>query len=345
MKRIFVFLIFLPVLLSNDFDFTLPEVHADIAVQYESYYGEDDTVIGYVAPSDKIVVRHAAFHIEGSLGDRVEYSFEAGSATCMGGGSQILLMEAIVLYKPMKYINLGLMKGHIKRGFELEEECTNVLTAEKPKFGKTFSPCHPTGFIVNYTKMEKGKFGIDAQLGILNGPKGIIDDEHDINLGLSLHSPCRAFAVGGFYTNWKEDFNYSGDSDPGYRYGIGIDVNKFNVKLRAEYFAGKGFYSHFEDTESKDLQMDAFYAQGAYPVLLGNEILHSFEPYLRYQLWDKASNLDQQESTYDYLTMGIALTMADTHTKFRIDYEMPISQHKSSSEEASSLIIRLQSGF
>ncbi|MCK4233091.1 hypothetical protein KAX75_01570, partial [candidate division WOR-3 bacterium] len=130
-------------------DLSISEIHATVAMQSEFYFGEDDTILGYQVPNNKFATRYAAIELEGELGKYVVYNLEMGTATCLGPGAAVNMMEAGIFFKPINFLKMGIMRGHIMRGFELYEGCMDVLTAEKPRFFKTFAPCHPTGAVMD----------------------------------------------------------------------------------------------------------------------------------------------------------------------------------------------------
>lgn len=321
----------------------LPDIHAEVALQSEMYLGEDDTILGYLVPDDAIIVRQAVIGIEGQLGEYIEYLVEFGTATCMGRGAGVQRKHAGLLFKPCDFLKLGIMEDHAMRGFELYQCCMQVQTAEKPRFSFTFAPCHPTGAVIeaNYDFTET--MGISTQFGYFNGPAGTFDEEHDINFGITFRMPFEGLSVAGFYTDWQQDFEYDGEPEDGSRIGFGLDFDRFNAHLRGEYYLGKGFYSSYEDVTSEDLKMNAFYVEGAYAVQIGLDVLPYIQPYMMYQSWDKASNVDG-DYIYSYLTAGIAIGIGEYNAKLRIDYEMPLSAPDDMPEEAARLIVRIQGG-
>ncbi|MCD6417257.1 hypothetical protein J7M00_00545 [bacterium] len=335
---------FVPIVRADDL--ILPDIHAEVALQSEMYFGEDDTISGYLVPDDAIVVRQAVISAEGELGKYVEYFVEFGTAACMGRGAGVQRKHAGLLFKPCDFLKVGIVQDHAMRGFELYQCCMEVLTAEKPRFSKTLAPCHPLGAVIETDIDITGTMGIATQFGYFNGPAGTFDEEHDINLGLTFRTPLEGLSVAGFYTDWLQDFEYDGEPDNGFRTGFGLDFDRFNAHLRGEYYLGKGFYSSFGDSimTSEDLKMNAFYIEGAYAVQTGWDILPYIQPYAMYQSWDKASNVDG-DHTYSYLTAGVSIGLGEYDAKLRIDYEMPLSAPDDTPEEAGKLVIRIQGGI
>ena len=326
----------------------LLEFHGGVSLDLERDLGGDELApSGYVGPKNGFSIRHATLEVEGEPSQYLEYNLEMGSATCLGRGGQILLMEASLFFKPCDFLKMGFMKGHILRGFELYQCCKEVITAEKPRYFKTFAPCHPTGAVIEADYDFTETTGITAQLAYLNGVVyGRVDDEYDVNLGVIFRTPVEGLQLGGYYNKVKEDFELDGEPDAGSRGSIGLNFERFNLHLRGEYYLGKGFYSRYEDVSSEELEMRAFFVETAYKFQIEKEMLKYIQPYCMYQMWDKASNLDgEEEQKYDYLTLGVTFGLngtSDADTKIRVNYETPLSKPESAQEEADQLIVRLQ---
>ena len=326
-------------------DLSMPEIHATVAVQSEFYFGEDDTTLGYQVPGNKFTIRYAAIELKGELEKYVEYNLEIGSASCVGPGIGIIRMEAGIFFKPFDFLKAGIMQGHILRGFELGEECMDVLTAEKPRFSKTLAPCHPTGAVMKLNYSFTEATGISAEIAYLNGQqKGTFDEEHDMNLGLIFHTPISGLSVGGFHSDIEQDFEYDGKIDKASRTGFGFNYDAFNVHLRGEYYLGKGFSSSYPDVTSEDLEMRMFYIEGGYKWQTKITAITYVEPYVMYQSWDKGYNVEGDQK-YTYITTGLTLGLGSPNTKLRIDYETPIDSPPDTYDEAGRLIIRIQGGY
>lgn len=326
-------------------EINLPQMHAFVSIQFNSYFGEDDTVLGYLVPDDKFEIRYVAIGFEDELNDFIEYNFEIGRASCQGAGSKIDLMEAGIFFKPIDFMKLGFAKGHVMRGFEVYEECPEVLTAEKPRFIKSFSSCHPLGAVMlldyNLTDMT----GLSLQLAYLNGSqKDNVEKEHDFNTGLIFRTPFKGLSFSGFYTDLKMDFEYDDTLDKASRYGFGFDYEARNVNLRGEYYTGKGFFSTYPDVKAEDVKMRAYYFQGAYKIKINSELLPYIQPYLMYQSWDKASNIGG-DHVWTYLTAGMNIGLSSENTKLRIDYETPLDFPEGTYKEASRVLVRFQTNF
>jgi hypothetical protein len=344
---------------------TPPELHANVAMQLEVYSGGDSTYVTAIprAAENATVIRHACIEAEGELGKYIEYGLEIGAASCQRGG--IMLMEAGVYYKPLPYLKMGLMKGHILRGFEIYEECINVTTAEKPVFAKKFSPCHPTGALIETDYDIDETMGIHVQFTYMNGVGGSFEDEHDINLGFQFRTPLQGLAVGGFYTDWqwnRSRFNNYYDSLSeqwvletitdvynGYRTGFGYNYDQFNVHLRGEYYLGKGFEDRFYSIEK--VEDEGHHGRGSSGAndeyvlrevpfedtkmkacfIEGGYCIDIGQPQLSYiqpyiqYQWWDQSANLDDDYVFSFLTFGVTLGIGPNDSKLRIEYQTPLS--------------------
>ncbi len=365
-------------------EFELPEIHTNIVIQAESYFGDNDVVtdssyVGnfenpiYTVSDNKFAVRSATIEAEGLFKDKIEYNMEIGMATCTSGlGINILLMEAGLFYKPYEFMKIGFMKGHVMRGFEMHDECVEVLTAEKARFLGAFkNQCHPTGLILETDYDFTENMGFKTQIGILNGPQEMsFDTEYDRNIGLIFRTPFPGLSVGGYFNLIKQDFGGidSITNQPiyneGHRYGFGADFDLNNIFVRGEYFAGKGFTGSTIPEIIKpadEIEMNAFYIEGAYTFKTNSEKILYLQPYVMYQSWNKASNVNEfywnnpatfidddilcENFVSSYLTLGVTIGLDEEHTKLKIDYELPVTVPDNESKEAGKLLVRLQTGF
>ncbi|MEA3474854.1 MAG: hypothetical protein U9R23_00160 [Candidatus Cloacimonadota bacterium] len=368
----------------NATDLELPEIHTNIVLQTNAYFGDDVVVqdsswqgtfenIIYKVPDSKFTVRSVMIEAIGKFGKNIEYNMEFGMSTCPFSGAEtgFGVKEAGVFYKPFEWIRLGLMKGHIMRGFEIYQCCTEVLTVEKPHSGAAFiGQCHATGAVVEADYDISESMGFSTQLAFLNGFSGkSFDKEYDRNIGLIFRTPLDGVSIGGYYNDIKQDL---GKTDPitfepiykkSNRMGFGAEFDFHNIFVRGEYYTGKGFTSIFPDTikTSENLEMNAFYIEGAYTIKTNWDIIPYIQPYFMYQSWNKASNVDgyywNNAATFiddtiycddfvsSYFTAGITLGLDEEHTKLRIDYEVPVDVPDNEFKEAKKLIVRLQSGF
>lgn len=330
-----------------------PEFHVDVAVEGKKYYRDGDLERGgYELDVDGFSIRFAGIEAFGCVGEGIEYSFEAATATCQPG-RQIKLMEAGVFYRPSTLLRLGFAKGHMLRGFMAHECCIHMLTAEKPGFRQVFARCHPTGAVLDFDYSANDAVRIEAQLAYLNGPAGTLDREHDFLFGLVLHTPVPGLSVCGHYSDVAMALGaepippYETVYGSGYRTGFGVSLDSHNSKLRGEYYHGKAF-QHDDPQESvirpEDLEMTAFYFEGGYAISTGWDALRYVQPYAKYESWDKASNVDG-DHRYSYLTGGVTLGLSEEQSMLRIDYMAPVSQPGGADDEAERLIVRLQTAL
>ena len=347
-------------------EFETPEIHADVSIQSAFYLDEDDRIPYLSQSSDKTEIRHAAIEAEGVLGKYLEYNVEIGLSTCAGGGcstsGSLTLAEAGVFFKPYEFFKIGLYQGHVMRGFELYQECTEVLTAEKPHLKGIFT-CHPLGLLVETDYKFDENMGVNAQLTINNGNSGSgsIEDEHDINLGAQFRTPYPGLSVGGFYTDWQwkvseydpDISDFKSTCYNGSRIGFGFDYDHSGLKIRSEYYLIDGYvdtnpirtYTSGGDTLSaEDLESRGFFLEGGYAFDMPGEMIPFIQPYAMYQSWDKASNADG-DNKLTYLTLGVACGLGSEHAFLKVDYEMPLDSPDDTFDEAKRLIVRLTSGF
>ncbi len=336
------------------------KMDANVTLQGQRFNGDSfDTFGGYAdGPVSKYSLRHATIGLTGGVGQYMEFEFRAGSATCLSGG-QFTLMDASVLYAALPWLKFGIKKGEIMRGFEFHEECVEVLTAEKPRFSKTWAPCHPMGGVVEIEHAFDENMGISAQVAYLGGATEDLDNEHDANIGIQFRTPLQGFAIGGFFASIRKSYGPGPDFQPvmdsGNRWGIGFNYEDFNVHLRSEFYGLTGFYNNpFSNTyyennsdtttyiESKDLEMGAWYAEAGYTFTTGWQSIPFVQPFLRYQSWDKASNADG-DHVYTYYTCGVTLfTDQEKHTLIKIDFEECLDCPDYQEKDAALLIVRMQ---
>jgi hypothetical protein len=369
----------------------LPTVHAHIALQAEVYSNGDSTYMAAIPrlAENGFTVRHALIVVEGKYESSLEYNLEIGTASCMEGG--VMIMEAGILYKPHPYWKTGITKGHVLRGFEMHQECVELLTAEKPLFAKKFSPCHPLGGIVEYERDLGEQSGLLMQLIMAEGTGGTFDDEHDINFGVQYQTPIEGLAFAGSLTSWRWNAPYSrkdsirvpgGSRDEydvfwveekavydGYRASIGFDYDARNLMIRGEGYMGKGFkdlldFPYYADIWAdssniakitkapfEDLEMCAFFIQAGYTLpLVGHQIKY-FQPYIQYQWWDQAVNLDGDYKS-SFLTVGLNIGLGPGSTRLKVDYQTCLTfagdgalPGYGEDEQADRLIARLQIGL
>jgi hypothetical protein len=126
--------------------------------------------------------------------------------------------------------------------------------------------------------------------------------------------------------------------------------------MRGEYYAGRCFgvgtgmgTLPIDDSISpEDHEMSAFFVQAGYRIGTGGSSAPSFQPYIRYQYWDRFSN-SEEDYVFTYLTLGCTLGQLDSRGSgfLRIDYETPVGTPESIlgvpvEEEAARLVVRMQ---
>lgn len=338
----------------------LPTVHANVGLQMENYFNGDSTYFtGSARPAqDGFTIRDALVVIGGTYGPHLEYDLEVGTASCQSGG--FMVMEAAILYQPVAGLKVGFSKGHVRRGFELHQECVELLTAEKPIYALKYSPCHPLGAVIEYETDPDRRSGITAQLVVAEGTGGTLDHEHDINLGLQYRTPLDGLRLAGSYTIWRWNASYSvKDSLPtpggardeydyfwvahkavydGYRAVIGLDYDNNNFLFRGECYLGKGFkdildYPYYADLWAdssqtakitgapfEDMEMQAFFIQAGYTVPVNKPRLRYIQPYAQLQWWDQGANL-VGDYRNTFLTIGVNLGLGPGNMRFKIDYQ------------------------
>nr|MBN2277672.1 hypothetical protein [candidate division Zixibacteria bacterium] len=344
----------------SDEEIQLPKVSAVVVLQGTAFFNGDSTYFaGSEKPADNgFDIRDAMIVVDGQYRDHLEYNLEVGSALCLDGG--FMVMEAGVLYKFFPYLKAGFTKGHVLRGFEMHQECIELLSAEKPLFAKKFSPCHPLGAIIEYERDFENGTGCLVQLVMAEGSGGTLEDEYDINIGAQYRTPVEGLSFAGSFTLWRWNSSYSvKDSvhDPnggrddflyswipktmiydGYRASFGFDYNANNFLIRGEGYIGKGFkdlldipyYSAiWKDSSNmakvtkapfEDLKMRAFYIQAGYSISLKNDNIKYVRPYVQYQWWNQAADLDG-DYTSSYLTVGVDFGIGPGYTRIKFDYQ------------------------
>ncbi len=316
----------------------LPNIHSSIVLDAKFYSGENSNTGNYDT-SNRIQIRKAVLEFTGTLDKKIDYALEFGLSTCTGSGLQLKLMDASIFYNFNENIKAGLLQGHVLRGFIGKTECSERLTLEKPMFFKTFATCHPTGFVVN-TNFDLGEAaGLETELALMNGVNGTFDGEHDYNLGLIFHTPLSGLAISSDYNHTEKSYydeNYQLYSETGYRSICGLKYDNYNFQATGEYLMGKGFT--YDDQE-----MTAYYLQAGYAFPMKCEFLNYIQPYAVYEFWDKNSAEDD-ESEYTYINAGLTIGLTES-TKVKFNYMKPQDKPDSAPEEASSFIVRLQTGF
>ncbi len=315
-----------------------PKMHSSIMLDAKFYSGSDSNS-GLYDTTNRYQIRKAALEFEGKITEFIEYGVEFGVSTCSGGGIDLKLMEAALDYDLSNGLTIGLRQGHVLRGFAGATECSDRLTLEKPQFFKTFATCHPTGVVLGYDRELPIDSAIELEAGLMNGPNGTLDGEHDFNFGTIITSPVEGLSLSLNYNHTANNY-YRNDgsqfSDDGYRAIAGLEYDCYNIQATGEYYFGKGFT--FNNQEMK-----AAYLQTGYSFKTGMKRLGSITPYIQYEYWDKDSD-SEENSEYSYLSGGLLFSL-DSYTKLRFDYFAETDKPSSAIETPDSFNVRLQLVF
>ena len=99
--------------------------------------------------------------------------------------------------------------------------------------------------------------------------------------------------------------------------------------------------------------MRAYFIEGGYRVNTGRAQFSYIQPYVQYQWWNQAANLDD-DYVFSFLTFGLTFGIGSNESKLRVEYQTALAfpdDNKSGlipySEEqaADQLIVRLQTGI
>ncbi len=332
-----------------------PTVGAHIVLQLETFHdGEDSPLDPSTGQSDRITVREAMLALSGRLGSRVAYDLEAGASQCPAsgsGGPEVLVHDATIFYSLTPNLRVGMLMGHVLKGFMLNEECTDGLTGEKTRFAPVFSPCHPTGVAAEFEVGLGGASALSGQATHMNGTDLTLEEEHDANLGLVFHAPIEGLSLGGFYNHTRinlgtfDPATYESIYGDGYRAGLGLDFTRAGLSFRSEYYLGRAFTQgaggapEIENPEERE--MAAFYAQTGFAVPTGLASIPWVEPYVRFQYWDQTADLDDRHE-WTFWTVGVRLHLIEDASFLRLEYEAVDSRPSGTLRPADRLILRLQ---
>ena len=206
MKPLFVAAVLCFTVSSVALELEIPEIGGSILIDYlsvsqDSSYNDSGVFVG---ASNRLRVRKATLKVSGTAGELIEYEASFGVASCLGSGMMMALMEAGIRVSPLgdERFVLGMGMFHVRRGFELGEDCGKTLTAEKPMFRTVVSPtCHPLGAVLESDLSLGAIGGLEAQIVYANGNNGTINEEHDANFALFYQLPVKGFTLGGFYND------------------------------------------------------------------------------------------------------------------------------------------------
>jgi hypothetical protein len=231
------------------------------------------------------------------------------------------------------------MQGHVMRGFAGMTECGDRLSMEKPIFWKSFTTCHPFGFVAEYYQELGERVALETEIALMNGANGTLDGEHDYNFGAVLYTPLDGFAITGVYNhtaaNYYDTATYKKYSKNGYRSIFGAKYENYNFNITGEYVMGKGFLS--DKTEMK-----AYYLQAGYAIPMNFERIQYIQPVMLYEFWDKDSG-ESTKSTFTYLNAGLNISL-NANVKLKMSYRIPQNE-PDNSEQEKNFTVRMQMGF
>lgn len=351
MKPLFVVVILCFTVSSVAMELEMPEISGHILIDYlsmsqDSSYNQSGV---FVAASNRFRVRKAVLEISGAAGELVEYEASFGLASCLGSGNTIALMEAGIRLSPLgdEKIVLGMGMFHVRRGFELGEDCGKTLAAEKPMFRKVVSPsCHPLGALLE-TDLSLGSIGdLEAQIVYANGNNGTINEEHDANFALFYRLPVEGLTIGGFYNDLSMEMNpeLEGYEDAS-RYGFGFDYEADGIAVRTEMIHVKGVLPGMRPQGCSDtgenVENMCLLAEAGYSFNTGSEEITLITPYLNYQSWDRWSNTDSGDYEFSWLTGGVKTCIGSQDSYLTLDYRIPVTTPDGLNEDASVMTVRL----
>ena len=357
MKKAFILLamVFLASQSVMAIELEIPEIHGEVVIEFLDFAEDSayNSSMQYQEVYDRYNMRSGTISICGGLSDYVDYEAEFGVSSCAGSGI-MKIKEAGIYFKPRAndMIRIGFGQLHVRRGFELGEECTGLLSAEKPRWKKAINTaCHPLGGVIELD-IDFGEIsGIDIQIVYANGSNETLRDEHDFNIGCFMHTPLEGFSVGGFYNTLEMEIN-SGNEDPekAERLGFGYNYDAHNIITRGEYFILTGLMPGLIPSgimeNPEDIENIAFFLQGGYKFELNSEIIPNIQPYIQYQSWNRFSNEDETgDFKYAWFTGGARISLGTQNSYLRIDYQIPSSTPDNAPEDSDKLIIRLGSQF
>ncbi len=336
MRKLFIMFTILFVV-GNIYSYQLemPKIHAGIMLDSKFYSG-DHANSGDYNTTNRYQVRKAAFEVYGRLDEQISYSIEAGISTCVGAGTNLKLMNAVIEYEWNENITLALQQGHVLRGFSGVTECSDRIPLERPVFYTSMTTCHPTGFVANFYYDLPANTSIEFEAGLMNGTTETLDGEHDFNFGAIYTSPIPGLSVTGVYNHTSANYYIDGknQSKDGNRIIAGLKYELDNLSLSGEYYTGEGF-------DTYDREYDAYYLLAAYRIDTNFTSKISYiQPYARYTFWDKAAE-DDIDNQYTFLDLGINISLSST-TKLKLGYQKNLDQPEEFKESPSCLMARLQ---
>jgi hypothetical protein len=351
MKTLLVSVILCFTVSSMALELEVPEIGGSIlidnlSISQDSSYNQSGV---FVAASNRFRVRKATIEISGTAGELIEYEASFGLASCLGSGMTMALMEAGIRISPLgdEKIVLGMGMFHVRRGFELGEDCGKTLTAEKPMFRTVVSPtCHPLGAVLESNLSLGAIGGLEAQITYANGNNGTLDKEHDANFALFYQLPVAGLTIGGFYNDLAMEINPEIDGcEDASRYGFGLDYEADGIAVRTEMINVKGVMPGMRPQGCSDtgenVENKCLLAQAGYSFNTGSESISSVTPYLNYQNWDRWSNANSGDYEFSWLTGGVKTCIGSPDTYITLDYRMPTTTPEELNEDASVMTVRL----
>ena len=101
----------------------------------------------------------------------------------------------------------------------------------------------------------------------------------------------------------------------------------------------------------EDLTSRAFFVQAGYRIPVQAGQISEVQPYVQYQWWDQAANLDGDYRTA-HLTVGLNMRLGPAHTRLKLDYQSCLAFAEEGalpaygeSAQADRFLVRLQIGF
>ncbi|NOQ22344.1 MAG: hypothetical protein GQ565_06810 [Candidatus Aegiribacteria sp.] len=350
MKPLFIVAILCFSVSSMALELEVPEIGGQILLDYLSI-SRDSSYNGsgkFVAASNRFRVRKATLEISGTAGELIRYEASFGISSCQGSGTIMALKEAGIRVMPFgdDRIILGMGMFHVRRGFELGEDCGNTLTTEKPMFKKVISPvCHPLGALLE-TDINLGTIGgIEGQIAYANGNSGTLNEEHDANFALFYRLPVEGLAIGGFYNDLALEMNpeLEGYEDAS-RYGFGLDYEANGIAVRTEIVHVKGVLPGMRpqgcSVTGENVENICMFAEAGYSFDTGSEAIPSTTPYINYQSWDRWSNADSGDYEFSWITGGVKTCIGSPDTYITLDYRIPAATPDGLNEDASVLTAR-----
>ncbi|MBN1295761.1 hypothetical protein JXA80_03210 [bacterium] len=324
---------------NDELDYTFS---GQLALQYSGYFGDEDPAAGFVLPDDEYMLRKAAICLEGRYGKYVTFGMEIGSERCPSSASDaVKVLDGFLFFAPTETFKIGMSRGHVLRGYQLNHDCTDLLTGEKVRWTKAVAACHPTGMVARFDTSFATGGALALEFSYNNGPNTEkIEDEHDLNIGIQYDTPVDGLSLTGFYTDIEADFDLDQTIDKGDRMGIGARYDNGTFVLGGEYYSINGIASPFETVSNNDLEMRAWYMESGYRFKTG-EMFPYIQPYVRYQVWDKGTNAPG-DNEYHYLDVGLTAGIGGFDAFLRIDYQTRIGEPDNVIDEEDMLIVRLQ---